>query len=161
MRMSDHPSVSVETTIKADSERIYELISDLDVMASFGTEFVSGEWVSGRPGTVGSAFLGRQRLGDLEWETTSTVTKANNPTTFAWKVGDVENYTAEWTFSLRRTPSGTEVNYAFAHGPGPSGLRTRIEAAPDREEAIIDSRLATLQENMIKTLEGVRRRTAS
>ena len=46
MQMSDQPSVAVETLIKAESARIYELASDLEVMASFGTEFVGGEWLS-------------------------------------------------------------------------------------------------------------------
>ena len=51
MRMSDEPSIAVETVIKADANRIYEVMSDLDAMASFGTEFQGGEWVTGRPGT--------------------------------------------------------------------------------------------------------------
>ncbi len=161
MRMSDQPSVAVETLIKADSSRIYELVSDLEVMASFGTEFVGGEWSSGRPGEVGSTFLGQQRMGDLHWETTSTVTVAEPGKQFVWVVGDPENMTAEWDFTLRSVPKGTEVTYSFVHGPGPSGLRTRIDANPERESATIESRLAMLQENMVKTLEGIRRRTAA
>jgi len=161
MQMSDQPSVAVETTIKADAARVYDLMSDLDVMSSFGTEFTGGEWSSGRPGTVGATFLGRQRLGDLEWETTSTVTAADAAKKFSWRVGDQNDHTAEWTVTLRSVPGGTEVQYGFVHGPGPSGLRTRIEANPDRESATIEARLATLQENMVKTLEGIRRRTAA
>ncbi len=161
MRMSDEPSVAVETLIKADGARIYELVSDLEVMASFGTEFQGGEWSSGRPGAVGSTFLGRQRMGDLEWETTSTVIAADPGKRFAWKVGDPDNHTAIWDLGLRSVPKGTEVTYSFVHGPGPSGLRTRIDANPDRESAAIESRLAMLQENMVKTLEGIRRRTAA
>lgn len=161
MRMSDQPSVAVETTIKADASRIYDLVSDLDVMSGFGTEFVAGEWSSGRPGTVGATFLGRQRFGDLEWETNSTVTKADPAKCFTWRVGDPENYTAEWVVTLRPDGAGTAVSYSFVHGPGPSGLRDRIEAAPEREEEIINGRLGILQENMVKTLEGLRRRTAA
>ena len=161
MRMSDQPSVAVETFIKSDSERIYELISDLEVMSSFGTEFVAGEWSSGRPGEVGATFLGQQRFGDLQWETTSTVIAATPGKRFAWKVGDMDNFTAEWGLTMRSVPKGTEIKYSFVHGPGPSGLRTRIDANPDRESAIIESRLSLLQENMVKTLEGIRRRTAA
>lgn len=161
MQMSDQPSVSVETVIKADGERIYDLVSDLEVMASFGTEFVGGEWSTGRPGTKGATFLGRQRFGDLEWETTSTVVAADRGRRFTWRVGDPENFTAEWDVVMRSVPKGTEVAYSFMHGPGPSGLRSRIEADPERESAIIESRLSILQENMVKTLEGLRRRTAS
>lgn len=160
MRMSDEPTVSVETTIKADPERVYELLADLDAMASFGTEFQSGRWSSGRPGTVGSTFVGRQRLGDSEWETTSTVLTADPGKEFAWVVGDPDEPTATWTASLRSVPDGTEVRYTFVHGPGPSGLRSRIEAQPHDEEKFIEGRLSMLQQNMIKTLEGIRRRTA-
>ncbi len=160
MKMSDTPAVTVETVIKADPERVYEIVSDLDAMASFGTEFQKGEWVTGRPGAVGSTFRGRQRLGDTEWETISTVTTAEPGREFAWVVGDVDNTTAEWTLRLRGVPNGTEVGYDFVHGPGPSGLRDRIAAHPDDESKYIEGRLAMLQENMVKTLEGVRRRTS-
>lgn len=162
MHMSDEPSVTVETTITAPPERIYELVSDLDVMSSFGTEFQSGEWSSGRPGEKGSTFLGRQKMGDNEWETTSTVTTADSGRMFSWRVGDPADdaFTSEWTLSMRSVPNGTEVHYTFKHGPGPSRLRSIIEQKPDEEEAIIDFRLTMLQENMVKTLEGIRRRTA-
>jgi len=160
MKMSDSPSVSVETTIKAEPDRIYELVSDLDAMGSFGTEFQGGQWVSGKPGTVGSTFVGRQRLGDSEWETTSTVTVAEPGRTFEWVVGDPDDHTASWTMNLRSVPDGTEVRYGFVHGPGPSGLRDRVEKHPDDESKFIEGRLEMLQQNMIKTLEGMRRRTA-
>ena len=161
MRMSDQPSVMVETTIAGEVDRIFALIDDLEVMAGLGTEFQAGEWISGRPGALGSRFRGRQRLGDREWETISTVVAREEGRTFSWEVGDPDDLTATWTFSLRSTPEGTEVRYSFVHGPGPSGLRSMIEARPEREEELIDGRLATLQENMIKTLEGIRRRVES
>lgn len=158
MRMSDEPSVAIETLIKADPERIYEIMSDLDAMATFGTEFQSGEWVSGRPGTVGSTFLGRNKLGEWEWETTSTVLEATQGKAFSWRVGDPDNHTADWAITMRSVPNGTEVRYRFTHGPGPSGLTSRIEAHPEEEETLIEARLQMIQENMVKTLEGVRRR---
>lgn len=160
MKMSDTPAVSVQTVIEASPDRVYEIVGDLDAMASFGTEFQGGDWASGRPGEVGSTFTGRQRLGESEWETTSTVVSATPDKEFAWVVGDVDNATATWTVSLREVPGGTEVDYAFVHGPGPSGLRDRIAAHPDSESKYIEGRLAMLQENMVKTLEGIRRRTS-
>lgn len=158
MLMSDQPSVAIETVIKADAERIYDVLSDLEAMASFGTEFQSGEWASGRPGQVGSQFLGRNKLYEMEWETTSTVTAAKPGKEFTWQVGDPTNHTAEWSVTMRGVPNGTEVSYRFTHGPGPSGLTSRIDEAPEKEAEYIDNRLAMIQENMVKTLEGVRRR---
>ena len=64
MKMSDTPAVSVQTVIEASPDRVYEIVGDLDAMASFGTEFQRGDWASGRPGEVGSTFTGRQRLGE-------------------------------------------------------------------------------------------------
>ncbi len=160
MQMSDRPSVSVETVIKATPERVYEVASDLEAMASFGTEFQRGEWSSGKPGSVGATFTGQQRLGDSEWETTSTVITATPGKEFSWVVGDVDDVTATWTMHMRSVPDGTEVSYSFVHGPGPSGLRDRIETYPESEAKLIEGRLAMLQENMVKTLEGIRRRTA-
>jgi len=161
MRMSDEPSVSVQTSVSGDAKRIYELVSDLDVMASFSTEFQGGEWVSGRPGTVGSSFVGRQKVGDREWETTSTVVQATVGSCFSWVVGDVDAPVASWTIDLSPSGSGTEMTYSFVHGPAESGLTAAIGAAPDKESEIIEARLATLQENMVRTLEGIRRRLAT
>lgn len=160
MRMSDEPSVTVETTIKVDAQRVYELMSDLDAMASFGTEFQRGQWSTGRPGAVGSTFIGNQRLGDSEWTSTSTVIVADPGREFAWVVGDVEAPLATWRATMRSVPAGTEVRYSFVHGPGESGLTSRIAEQPHDEEKFIDARLSTIQQNMIKTLEGIRRRTA-
>lgn len=160
MKMSDTPAVSVQTVIAAEPDRVYQIASDLDAMASFGTEFQGGEWANGRPGTVGATFTGRQRLGDAEWETTSTVLKADPGRCFEWAVGDVDNPTAIWTLEISSAASGTEVNYSFVHGPGPSGLRDRIEKYPESEAKLIEGRLEMLQENMVKTLEGIRRRAA-
>lgn len=158
MRMSDKPSVSVQTSMSGDVQRIYDLVSDLDVMASFNTEFQGGEWVSGRPRAVGAAFVGRQKMGDREWESTSTVVQADEGSCFAWAVGEVEAPVATWTFTLVSSGSGADVEYSFVHGPAESGLTEAIAAAPDRESEIIEGRLAVLQENMIRTLEGIRRR---
>lgn len=158
MRMSDTPSVSVETVIEAPAERIDAVVGDLEAMASFGTEFQRGEWVSGRPGEVGSSFVGHQRMGDREWQSTSTVVVKEPGRRFGWVVGDPDEPVARWTFHLRRVPDGTEVRYEAVLGPGESGLTAAISARPEAEEVIIDKRLRDLQDNMVKTLEGIRRR---
>lgn len=158
MKMSDLPSVSVETTIDAEPSAIYAIVGDLDAMAAFGTEFQRGEWIKGRPGELGSVFVGHQKLGEREWQSTSVVVERESDRVFGWAVGDPDEPVARWTFSLHRVPDGTEVRYEAVLGPGESGLTAAIAARPDAEEAIIDKRLAYLQENMVKTLEGIRRR---
>jgi len=157
MKMSDLPTISVETTISAEPDEVFAQLDDLDSMAGHGTEFQGGEWTHGRPGELGSMFVGQQRMGDREWESVSTVTTREAGHTFGWTVGDVDDPVARWTFELRRVPDGTEVHYTAVLGPGRSGLTGAIDAAPEREAQIIDRRLAHLQENMVKTLEGIRR----
>ncbi len=157
MKMSDLPTVTVETTMAADPPEVFAHLHDLDTLGGLGTEFQGGDWTTGRPGELGSTFVGRQRMGEREWESVSTVTTRQIDRSFGWTVGDVDDPVARWTFELRRVPDGTEVSYTAVLGPGRSGLTAAIDAAPDREEQIIDRRLANLQENMVKTLEGIRR----
>ena len=159
MRMSDQPSVSVQTVIGADPDDIYEVVSDLDAMGSFGTEFEGGTWVSGAPRAAGSRFTGRQRMGERTWESTSVVTSAVAGRSFAWNVVNTDgDVSSTWTLTLRTVPDGTEVTYDVVVGPGRSGLTRMIEERPDAEARLIERRLATFQENMVKVLEGVRRR---
>lgn len=160
MRMSDLPTVSVETVIEAPAGDIYAVITDLDALAGFGTEFRAGRWVSGSPGAVGSCFVGRNGRDDREWETTSTVVTAEPDREFAWAVNvdDAGDALATWRFHLRSVPDGTEVRFTAVMGPGESGLTAAIARSPEAEEEIISRRLQHHQENMVKTLEGVRRR---
>jgi hypothetical protein len=125
-----------------------------------GTEFQRGEWVSGRPAALGSKFIGYNRRNENEWSSTSKVVAAEPGRAFGWDVlvGDTDEALASWKFTLRRVPGGTEVVYTATMGPGPSGLTAVIEKRPEDEGDIIDARLKTHQENMVKTLEGIRRR---
>lgn len=157
MRLSEQPSVTVETTIEAAPDDVFRVLSNLETLAGFGTEFQSCRWVGGRPGTLGSSFVGVQRMGENEWESTSTITTLENGRAFAWTVGDAADPVATWTFNQRVVPDGTEVRYTVVIGTAPSGLSDAIERHPDSEEKIIDKRLMTFQENMVKTLEGIRR----
>ncbi|NNC79769.1 MAG: SRPBCC family protein [Acidimicrobiales bacterium] len=160
MRMADKPTVSVETVIDAPADVVYEVVSNLEVMGSMGTEFQRGEWATGRPGTLGSTFVGYNRRNENEWSTTSRVVAAEPGRAFGWDVlvGDTDEALASWHFTMRQVPDGTEVVYTATMGPGPSGLTAVIDKRPDDEEEIIDARLKMHQENMVKTLEGIRRR---
>jgi len=162
MRMADQPTVTVETVIDAAPEAVYDVVGNLEAMGSMGTEFQRGEWVSGRPGALGSKFVGYNRRNENEWSSTSKIVAADPGRSFAWDVlvDDTDETLASWRFSMRRVPEGTEVVYTATMGPGPSGLTAIIEKRPEAEEDIIDARLKMHQENMVKTLEGIRRRVA-
>lgn len=157
MRLSDQPSVTVETVMHAAPDEVFAVLSNLEALAGFGTEFQSCRWVGGRPGTLGSSFVGTQRMGDREWESTATITTIEPNRSFGWTVGSADDPVATWTFNQRSVPDGTEVHYTVVVGTAPSGLSDAIERHPDSEDKIIEKRLMIFQENMVKTLEGIRR----
>ena len=164
MRMSDQPSIEVETVMASSAEGIYAVITDLELMGEFDTEFRGGSWTSGAPAAVGSTFLGRNGHGDREWETTSTIIAATPGRAYGWSVNldpDTKECVATWSFALRQVPEGTEVRYGVVLGAAPSGLSARIDKNPQSEAEFIEKRLQMFQENMGKTLEGVRRRASA
>ncbi len=138
MRLSEQPSVTVETVMEAGSDDVFAVLSNLETLAGFGTEFQSCRWVGGRPGTLGSSFVGVQRMGEREWESTATITALEPGRTFAWTVGAQDDPVAVWTFTQRSVPDGTEVHYNVVVGTAPSGLSDAIVRHPDSEDEIIE-----------------------
>lgn len=159
MRFSDGPEVSVETSIDAPPQRVWELCADLTRMAEWGgQENLGGEWVEGGGPKLGAHFKGRNQHNAIgEWETTSVVVECDPPRALAWAVGDPENASATWRFDLTPTASGTKLRQHVRMGPGPSGLTFAIERMPDKEERIIERRIEEHTANMTATLEGIKR----
>jgi hypothetical protein len=82
---------------------------------------------------------------------------ANEPeAVFEWAVGDAENPSALWRFTLEPDGSGTRLRQWMRMGPAPSGLNAAIDAMPDKEERIIARRLEEHRVNMQATLDGIR-----
>ena len=157
MRMSDRPTVDAETFIEAPPAQVWELVTDIVRMGQWSPEYQGGEWLDEATGpAVGARFRGRNKRGDREWQSTSTVTEADAGRSFAWAVSDPENASATWRFDLAPQGSGTLLRQHVELGPGPSGLTARIEEMPDREEEIVASRTAGHQSNMQVTLEGIK-----
>lgn len=157
MRMGDRPTVDVEVFIEAPPSHVWELVTDIVRMGQWSPEYQGGEWLDGATGPeVGSRFRGRNRRGDRQWESVSTVTEAEAGRSFAWAVGDPGNAAATWRFDLAPQGTGTLLRQHVQLGPGSSGLTARIEELPDREEEIVASRTAEHRRNMQSTLEGIK-----
>jgi hypothetical protein len=151
MRYTDGPSVEVETFIDASPGAVWALVSDIAIPVQFSDELEEVTWLDD------TRFTGRSRHSAIgEWETTCTVVACDPESLFAWVVGNPENPSAQWRFSLEGEGSGTHLRQWMRMGPAPSGLNTAIEAMPDKEERIIARRLDEHRANMQLTVDGIR-----
>src|SRR5262245_7501838 len=155
--MRDKPTIEIEMSIAAPPARVWELVTDLQLMGHWSPEYQGGEWLDGAPGPiVGARFKGRNKRREREWESVSTVIEAEPGRSFAWAVGHPTNPAATWRFTLPPDGSGTRVYQHVQLAPGPSGLTARIAELPDREEDIIAARTAELHRHMQITLAGLK-----
>jgi uncharacterized protein YndB with AHSA1/START domain len=156
VRYKDGPTAVAEVFIAAPIETVWEMVTDINLPASFSSEFRGAEWLDDGPG-MGARFVGRnwhKAMG--EWETTSIVNRYDPPHVFGWCVSDVVNPSSTWWFELHEEPGGVRLRQGARMGPAPSGLTIAITAMPDKEERIVARRLQEFEENMRATLEGMK-----
>jgi ligand-binding SRPBCC domain-containing protein len=157
MKVSDCPTTQVEVRVEARPEEVWSWLMDIDLPARFSTEFQGGGWVEGDEPGLGARFRGRNSHPVAgEWETVSTVTGYEPGRLFAWAVMDVANPAASWKFELVPDGEGTILRQWAQIGPGPSNLTTIIGSMPEHEEEIVAMRLGELQDNMRKTVGGIK-----
>jgi hypothetical protein len=158
VRYEDGPSVEVEVLVEATAERIWPLVTVIELPARFSEEFQGAEWLDDGGPRVGARFVGRNRhpaLGD--WETTSYVVRADPLRRFEWAVTDPALPSASWWFVLEPAGDGaTVLRQGTRLGPGRSGLNLAIDAMPDKEERIVARRLEEHERNMLATVDGVK-----
>lgn len=157
-RLADAPTVEVETWIAASSERVWQLVSDIDLMPKLSPELQAVTWLDGANGvSLGARFVGRSRHdAQGEWETTSHVVEFDPPRVFAWAVEDPDHPAAIWRFTVEPARGGTVLRQWAQLGPGRSGLSFAIERAPEKEQKIVFTRLREHQKNMSRTLEQIK-----
>jgi uncharacterized membrane protein len=158
-RYADKPAVEVRTWIDAPPRRVWELVSDIQLMPTMSQELQSVEWLDGATGAaVGARFVGRsshQKLG--QWATTSEVIECESDRVIAWAVEDRENPTAVWRFRLEPKDGGTELSQWMQMGPARSGLSFAIDRMPDKEQKIVFVRMREFEQNMTFTLEQIKK----
>jgi ligand-binding SRPBCC domain-containing protein len=158
-RYADKPTVEVPIEIEAPPERVWAVVSDIGVMPGTSPELQAVEWLDGRsePG-LGARFTGHNRHQAFgEWSTTSVVVEYDPPRVFAWAVGNPEQPSAIWRFSLEPQEGGTVLRQWVQVGPGRSGLSFAIDRMPDKEQAIVFVRLRELEANIGATLAEIKR----
>jgi len=156
-RYEDGPTVEVEIDIDAPAERVWQLVTDINLPARFSTEFMGAEWLDEGP-ALGARFLGRNAHRALgEWQTTSWVNRYEPICEFGWAVSDPDNPSATWWFTFGEADGRVRLRHGGRMGPAPSGLSIAIAAMPDKEERIVARRLDEWERNMRATLEGIKR----
>src|SRR3954470_12889382 len=156
MKYADGPRAEVEIVVDAPVDRVWKLVTDINLPAQFSTAFIGADWVDERR-EAGASFIGRNHHPAMgEWHTTSWVNRYERQKVFGWAVSDVENPSATWWFELDDLGGAVRLRYGFRMGPAPSGLNIAIQAMPEKEERIIARRLEEHERNMRATLEGIK-----
>jgi uncharacterized protein YndB with AHSA1/START domain len=159
VRYADKPTVQVQTWIGASPRRVWELVSDIELMPTMSQELQSIEWLDGATEpAVGAKFVGRSKHEALgEWATTSHVIECEPERVFAWAVEDPANPTAIWRFRLEPKNGGTELSEWMQMGPARSGLSFAIDRIPEKEQKIVFVRMREFEQNMTATLAQIKK----
>jgi uncharacterized protein YndB with AHSA1/START domain len=153
--------VRVSTRVKAPASAVWGLITDVARMSAFSPELVEAHWVDrDKSGPiVGARFMGTNNLGGFEWARVCTVVAAEEPSVFAYVVGDRFDGapTGEWRFELEVDGDETVLHQRFSHAPeGRSGTRLLADQDPAHAQDIIDVRRDVLERGMASTLEAIK-----
>ena len=157
---ADSPVVAAQILIDAPPERVWDLVSEIALMAELSSELQEVAWLDRDPEMSGPA-VGRRFTGrnaHPEWETVSTVTECDPPHRFAWAVGDPGHPAATWRFTLTPDGTGTRLEQWYQMGPARSGLNIAIDAMPDKEAKIVFVRLREYEASMVHNLAEIKDR---
>src|SRR5690348_12067376 len=92
-RYADTPTVEVQTWIDSSPSRVWQVVSNVELMPTMSQELQAVEWLDGATEpSVGARFIGRSKHESLgEWATTSEVIECEFERTLAWAVEDRDN----------------------------------------------------------------------
>jgi hypothetical protein len=159
MKYADGPVAEGSVHVAAPPERVWELVSDIHLVAEISTELQRVEWLEPGGPAVGRAFRGWNRHPAAgEWSTVSRVVVCDPPRSFGWDVEDPDAPTASWRFELTPDGHGTHLRQWARMGPGRSNLNAAIERWPDKEERIVAGRLREWREAMEANLAVIKER---
>lgn len=159
-RYADTPTAEVQTWIDAPPERVWNVVSDVELMPALSAELQSVQWLDDEHApAVGARFVGHSKHEALgEWSTTSHVMECAKPHVFAWAVENPQDPTAIWRFTLDAVDGGTRLREWVQLGPGRSGLSLAIDRMPDKEQQIVFVRMREFEANMAATLAAIKAR---
>ncbi len=151
--MSKHPTLdlTVERTIAASPEALYEIVTDVTRIGELSPECKSAEWVgTNSEPVVGARFKGKNELGDSKWTTKPTVTAVEKDALFEFKVP--MGFGPTWRYEFHSVPEGTRVVETVRQAkPSPWFIRRA------QRKAGVDDRAANVTEGMQRTLANLER----
>lgn len=155
---ADTPTVAAQTYIEASPRRVWECVSDIQLMPRLSAELRSVHWLDEASGPApGARFAGQNEHDALgSWETISTIVTCEPEHSFAWAVGSPEYPSSIWRFTLRPEGSGTVLEQWTQMGPARSGLSYAIDAMPDKEQKIVFVRLREFESGMEANLAAIK-----
>jgi len=157
MKLSDSPRADVEIVIEASAEKVWPLVINPNLPASFSEEFQGAVWLDGATPSLGAKFKGTNKIGEREWDTTSTITGFSVNEVFEWTVEDLDNPVSIWSFHLFPDGDTTLLKMSGVLGTFTgTGLHAAIAKDPENEEKIVGWRMSNWRENMMKTVEGIK-----
>ena len=156
IRLTDEPGTWAEVDVAAPAERVWAIVTDIDLPARFSDEFLGATWTGGGP-AFGASFVGMNRHPAIgEWEVESYVDAFVLGRSFGWATVDQANPGSRWRFDLKPDGTSTGLRYSMSMGPGPSGISIAIESMPEKEPRILRRRILEHHVNMVRTIEGIR-----
>ncbi len=155
---SDGPTMEVSIDVDAKPATIWRFVSDIEMPIRFSQELVAADWLPPHDGpALGARFQGtntHEAVG--EWQVTCEVAWYEPSKVFGWNVIARGETMASWRFTVEESAGGSGLTFWARMGPSRAGLSAAIDAAPDREEEIIEDRLAEWRYNMEATVAGVK-----
>jgi len=159
--------VTIEGTVNAPPERVWDLIADVTHIPDWSPECVRAQWLdsgdSGGGPRVGARFIGYNRMNKLEWQVLGEIVECDRPRSFGWLMlddtEDPDRPSSRWRYELEPLDAGrTMVRESFEHGPGESRLRMLLRERPEWDvPAVVEFRRQRLLENMTATLAAMAR----
>ncbi|WP_020665966.1 SRPBCC family protein [Amycolatopsis nigrescens] len=128
--------LQAETHVSATSQRVYALVSDLARSGEWSAECTGGEWVAGRPGTVGAVFRGENRRAAEvvswapvvrgTWYTEAEIVTAEPGRSFGWAMRDSAGRRQDsvWSFTIEPDNAGVVLSHRFQMDQPTEGIRT-------------------------------------
>lgn len=158
-RYCDKPTVGADIWIDAPPSRVWDIVTDVDLMPTMSDELQRIEWLDeAKEPAQGARFIGYSKHEALgEWQSTSHVIEYESGHVFAWAVSDPDDPSAVWRFRVEPKDGGTQLSQSMQLGPGRSGLSFAIDRMPEKEQKIVFVRLREFEQSIAVTLEQIKK----